>query len=101
MRDIQERLVALGTPANEVLRRSRAESADSNLRDVLRFAVTIVITHGKLERADRHRLRRPDRDALVAAIVEAVADAYACVLRAETCNDNRQLPDFTLDVGDY
>jgi hypothetical protein len=101
VRDAQDSLFASGLSTDEALRRRRAQSTDPGLSDVLRLAVTIVITSGRLETADRRRLRGPHRDALIAAIVAATADAYAFVLRAETRSDQERLTDFNLDVGDY
>lgn len=96
----QDGLRALGTPPAEIVRRRRAESADAALARLLRLAVTVVITRGRLEASDRSR-PSPLSDTTVQAVVEATADAYAGVLLAESSGSAASAHVVDMEIGDY
>ena len=97
----RERLVALGASDNEIERRRRADSNDAELAALLRLAVTIVITRGRLAERDRRRLMQPSSDAVLRALIEATADAYARVLHAESTGHASPAPRIDMNIGDY
>ncbi|BDE04984.1 hypothetical protein WPS_02600 [Vulcanimicrobium alpinum] len=99
--EAQERLAQLGVSSDELLRRRRAESADRGIARLLRLAVTLIITRGRLDRADRRRLPPGASEATIHAVVAATAEAYARVLVAESAAPAGSRPAIDMNVGDY
>lgn len=97
----QKALLELGLSGDEIVRRRRAESGDPALAHLLRWAVTIVITRGRLTEMERRQIARSYSEQTWNALVEATMDAYAKVIRVET--RSAPAPESTLDleVGDY
>jgi hypothetical protein len=99
--EAQHHLLELGISPDEVMRRRKAQSTDPQLAGLLRLAVTLIITRGRLEAADLRRLPSSLGAAALPAVIEATADAYASVLRAESNAGSGPPADFSLDIGDY
>lgn len=97
----QERLAHLGVSSDERFRRRRAESTDPQIARLLRLAVTLVITRGRLAEVDRRRLPPDVSEATIAAVVAATAEAYARVLVLESGAPATAPPAIDMNVGDY
>lgn len=100
--DARRRLSCFELDEAEVLRRRRADASDPAVARVLKFAVTAVMTRGRLTATDSRRLLRGADDGdLARAVVRAAGSAYTNVLLLESAPDKPATTDLDLDVGDY
>ncbi len=97
----RERLRALGVTDMEIEERRRCRSSNRRLAAILRLAVTLMITRGRLEVRDRALLPASNREELIAGIAKATSLAFLSVLLANEVNSNEPYPAVDLDVGDY
>jgi hypothetical protein len=97
----RERLRTLGVSEGEIEERRRCRSVDPHLAAVLRLAVTLVITRGRLEARDRALLPAAGRDAAIAAIAYATSLALLRVWRPNEAASAEPFIAIDLDVGDY
>lgn len=97
----REQLRAFGITDREIEERRRCRSADARLAVILRLAVTLMITRGRLEVRDRALLPATERDALIAAIAKATSLAFLSVLLANAIDANESYPAIDLNIGDY
>jgi uncharacterized protein YciW len=97
----RERLRALGVSAMEIEERRRCRSSNPRLAAILRLAVTLIITRGRLEVRDRALLPESGREELIAAIARATSLAFLGVLLANEVDSNEPYPAVDLDIGDY
>jgi hypothetical protein len=95
------RLRTLGVAESEIEERRRCRSADAHLAAVLRVAVTLIITRGRLEPRDRALLPAMRRDATIAAIAQATSIAFLRVSLANEAACAQPLPEIDLEIGDY
>jgi hypothetical protein len=95
------RLRAFGVTETEIEERRRCRSADRQLAAVLRLAVTLMITRGRLEARDRALLPSTNREGAIAAIAQATSLAFLRVLLANEAALNEPYAAIDLDVGDY
>jgi hypothetical protein len=82
----RERLRTMGISEVEIEERRRCRSADPGLAALLRLAVTLLITRGRLEARDRAAISANDRDRVIAAVAQATALAF---LRVSLANEAR------------
>jgi hypothetical protein len=97
----RERVRTLGVDEAEIEERRRCRSVDRHMAAVLRLAVTLVITRGRLEERDRALLPWAERDATIAAIAHATSLALLRVARANEVASAEPFPAIDLDIGDY
>jgi hypothetical protein len=97
----RQRLRAFGVSEMEIEERRRCRSSNRRLAAILRVAVTLVITRGRLEVRDRALLPASDREELIAGIAQATSLAFLSVLLANEVDSNEPYPEVDLDVGDY
>ncbi len=97
----RERVRALGVTEREIEERRCCRSADRRVAAVLRIAVTLMFTRGRLEARDRALLPENDREELIAGIARATSLAFLRVLLANEVDSSEPYPAIDLDVGDY
>jgi hypothetical protein len=97
----RERLRTLGVAEDEIEERRRCRSGDRRLRAVLRLAVTIVITRGRLEERDRALLAPAERNAMLGAVAHATALAFLRVTLANEVTSAERYPAIDVDIEDY
>ena len=85
----------------EIEERRRCRSSNPRLAAILRLAVTLITTRGRLEVRDRALLPESGREELIAAIARATSLAFLGVLLANEVDSNEPYPAVDLDIGDY
>jgi hypothetical protein len=97
----RERLRTLGVAEAEIDQRRRCRSSDPHLAALLRLAVTLMITRGRLEPRDRALLPRAERGATIAALAQATSFAFLRVALANEIASTQPYPEIDLEIGDY
>ena len=96
-----ERLLALGVPTAEIERHRRADATDDRLARLLRYAVTLLLTHGRLDRTDLARVRPRAGDALLAETAAVTARAFLRIAVVESLDLPLAVPPLAMAIGDY
>lgn len=94
------RLKHMGVSAEEIENYRRANASDPATRSLLRFAVAVIITRGKLDPTDRRRLD-PVFAGDPAAIVKAACAALALCITTSALALDPEAPDIDMKIGDY
>lgn len=97
----RERLRSAGVDDAEIEQRRRCRSADPHLAALLRLAVTVIITRGRLEPRDVGRVRPALTDERLRAVVAATAIAFLAVTLAESVDRTTPFAPIDMEIGDY
>jgi hypothetical protein len=97
----RERLRSAGVSEAEIEERRRCRSADPHLAALLRLAVTVIITRGRLDERDIRRVRPALEDRELRAIVAATAVAFLAVTLAESVDRTTPFVPIDVEIGDY
>jgi hypothetical protein len=97
----REHLRAAGVGEAEIEERRRCRSSDPHLAALLRLAVTVIITRGRLEPRDIRRVRPALTDDELRAVIAATAIAFLAVTLAESVDRATPFVPIDIEVGDY
>jgi hypothetical protein len=96
----RQRLRSLGVSETEIECRRRCRSSDRDLAEILRLAVTLLISHGRLEATDLRRVKPAPSAALLRAVAAAAALAFYNVAIAESVERSAYAA-IDMRIGDY
>jgi len=96
-----EHMLQIGIDRDEIEANRRATSADSRIAPLLRYAVTLLITKGRVNKSDLALVRREHSDAVLAEVAAITARAFLRIALLESLHIDVRAPRIDVEIGDY
>jgi hypothetical protein len=96
-----ERMSRMGVDKTEIEANRRATSSDCKLARLLRYAVTLLITKGRVLAADVALARRGNPDVVLAEVAAITARAFLRISLLESFGRELRAPWIDVEIGDY